>query len=77
MPKEVFPGIVIDPEVVHGRPVIANTRVPVESITGELAGGSTFDEIRNDYHLTDEQIRTALAYATQILHATAIFAATE
>jgi len=39
---------------------------PVESIIGELAGGSTFDEIRQDYHLTDEQIRTAIAYATQI-----------
>ncbi len=77
MHKEVFPGIVIDPNIVHGRPVIANTRVPVESITGELAGGSTFEEIRDDYHLTDAQIRAALAYATQILQATAIFAATD
>ncbi len=66
MAKEIFPGITIDPEVVHGRPVIANTRVPVESVMADLAGGAMFEEVRQDYHLTDEQIRAALAYATQV-----------
>ena len=75
MAKEVFPGVTIDPLVVHGRPVVAGTRVPVEVIVGELAGGSSFDDIMQDYHLTDEQIRTALAYATHLLGSTTVHAA--
>jgi uncharacterized protein (DUF433 family) len=75
MAKEVFPGVTIDPQVVHGRPVIAGTRVPVEVVVGELAGGSSFDEVMQDYHLTDEQIRTALGYVTQMLTSTTIYAA--
>jgi uncharacterized protein (DUF433 family) len=75
MAKEVFPGITIDPQVVHGRPVVAETRVPVEVIVGELAGGSSFDDVMQDYHLTSAQIRTALAYATHMLGSTTVYAA--
>ncbi|HZC06133.1 MAG TPA: DUF433 domain-containing protein [Ktedonobacterales bacterium] len=75
MAKEVFPGITIDPQIVHGRPVITDTRVPVEVIVGELAGGSSFDDIIQDYHLTDEQVRAALAYAAHLLGSTAVYAA--
>jgi uncharacterized protein (DUF433 family) len=75
MAKEVFPGVTIDPEVVHGRPVVAGTRVPVEVVVGELAGGSSFEDVMQDYHLTNEQIRAALAYATQVVRSTAVYAA--
>ncbi len=75
MAKEVFPGITIDPQVVHGRPVVAGTRVPVEVVVGELAGGSSFNEIMQGYHLTDEQIRAALSYATHLLNSTTVYAA--
>jgi uncharacterized protein (DUF433 family) len=75
MPNEVFPGVTVDPQVVHGRPVVAGTRVPVEVVVGELAGGSSFEEIMQDYHLTDEQIRAALGYAAQILSSTTVYAA--
>lgn len=74
MAKEIFPGITVDPQVVHGRPVVAGTRVPVESILGELAGGSSFEEVANDYHVTAEQIRAALGYATQMLSSTTVYA---
>jgi uncharacterized protein (DUF433 family) len=74
MAKEVFPGITIDPEVVHGRAVVAETRVPVEVIVGELAGGSSFEDVMQDYHLTDSQIRAALAYATHMLGSTTVYA---
>ena len=66
MAKEIFPGITVDPQVIHARPVIAETRVPVEVVVSELAGGSSFEDIRQDYHLTDEQIRAALGYAAQM-----------
>jgi uncharacterized protein (DUF433 family) len=74
VPKEVFPGITVDPNVVHGRPVVAGTRVPVEVVVGELAGGSSFEDIMQDYHLTDEQIRAALGYAAQMLNSTTVYA---
>jgi uncharacterized protein (DUF433 family) len=76
MAREVFPGITVDVQVVHGRPVIAGTRVPVEVVVGELAGGSSFEEIMEDYHLTAEQIRAALGYAAQMLSSTTVYAAT-
>lgn len=74
MEGEVFPGIVIDSRVVHGRPVIAGTRVPVEVVVGELAGGSSYQEIMDDYHLTNVQIRAALAYAAEMLSSTTVYA---
>jgi uncharacterized protein (DUF433 family) len=64
MAREVYPGITVDQQVVHGRPVVADTRVPVEVVVGELAGGSSLEEVMADYHLTHEQIRTALGFAT-------------
>jgi uncharacterized protein (DUF433 family) len=75
MAREVFPGVTVDPQVVHGRPVVAGTRVPVEVVVGELAGGSSFEDVMSDYHLTDGQIRAALAYAAQMLSSTTVDAA--
>jgi uncharacterized protein (DUF433 family) len=75
MAKEVFPGITVDPDVMGGRPVIAGTRIPIEVIVGELAGGSTFEQIMTGYHLTLEEIRAALGYATQLLTSTTVYAA--
>lgn len=64
---EIYPGVTIDPAIVHGRPVVTGTRVPVEVVVGALAGGATFEEVAEDYHLTIEQIRAALGYATRLL----------
>ena len=75
MTKEIFPGVTVDPQIAHGRPVIAGTRVPVEAVVGELAGGSSSEEVMADYHLTNEQIRAALGYATQMLSSTTVYAA--
>lgn len=38
-------GVVSDPEILGGEPVIAGTRVPVELILSELAAGRTPAEI--------------------------------
>jgi uncharacterized protein (DUF433 family) len=74
MAIEIFPEITLDSQVVHGRPVLAGTRVPVEVVVGELAGGSSFEDIMADYHLSREQILTALGYATQMLSSTTVYA---
>ncbi|MBI3247246.1 MAG: DUF433 domain-containing protein [Deltaproteobacteria bacterium] len=55
--------IVIDPAIQHGKPVIRGTRVPVVRILGGLAGGMRIDEIVQEYAVTEEDIRAALAYA--------------
>lgn len=75
MAQEVFPGVTVDAQIVHGRPVLSDTRVPVEVVVGELASGSCFEDIMRDYHLANEQIRAALAYATQVLTSTDVYAA--
>ena len=76
MSNEVFPGITVDRAILHGRPAIADTRVPVEVVVGELAGGSTYEEIMEDYHLTREQILAALGCATQMVASQASLAIT-
>lgn len=57
----------IDPRVHHGHPVIKGTRVPVSIVVGSLAGGMTFDQVRREYDVTDENIRAALGYAADLV----------
>jgi uncharacterized protein (DUF433 family) len=59
--------VVVDPEIQHGKPVIKGTRVPVARIIGGLAGGMTFDEIIREYEVTEEDVRAALAYASELI----------
>ncbi len=59
--------VVIDPEVCHGKPIIRGTRVPVTRIIGSLAGGMTTREICDEYDVTDEDVRAALAYAQELV----------
>jgi uncharacterized protein (DUF433 family) len=59
--------IVIDPTIQHGKPVIHGTRVPVVRIIGGLAGGMTIEEITREYGVTEEDIRAALAYASELI----------
>ncbi len=59
--------IVIDPKICHGKPVIRGTRTPIALVVGSLAGGMTFDEVRREYDLTDEDIRAALKFAGELV----------
>ena len=60
---EIYPGITVDPNIVHGKPVVTGTRVLVAQIVGHLAAGDTEETVREAYGLTSEQIRAALGYA--------------
>ncbi len=55
--------VVIDPRIHHGQPVIRGTRVPIVRIIGGLAGSMTFEKIQQEYGVTEEDIRAALAFA--------------
>jgi uncharacterized protein (DUF433 family) len=64
---EIAPGIVVDPAIRHGKPVIKGTRVPVDLIVGKLASGMTSAEVADEYGVTTDDVRAALAYAAEIL----------
>ncbi len=68
MDQEMPERIIIDSEVMAGKPVIRGTRVPVELIVRMLGQGVTEAEILNEYpRLEVSDIRAALTYAAQVL----------
>lgn len=66
--------ITINPEVVHGRPVVRGTRMRVADVLSLLASGASEAEILEDYpYLTADDIKACLAYAAaQADHAVVI-----
>ncbi|MCL4316228.1 MAG: DUF433 domain-containing protein [Gammaproteobacteria bacterium] len=59
--------IMIDPDVMGGKPVIKGTRVPVQVVVGALAGGMSVTEVCKEYRLRLEDVQAALAYAAEVL----------
>ena len=60
--------IEIDPPVMLGKPVIRNTRIPVELLLRKLAEGASSADLLNAYpRLTEEDIRACLAYAAETI----------
>ena len=54
--------ISINPNVCHGKPVIAGTRVMVSLIQGAYKAGDTIDMLLEDYNISREDIQAALEY---------------
>lgn len=53
-----------DPSIMSGKPVVAGTRITVESILERLAAGESVEQIVGAHpHLTDEAVRAAVEYA--------------
>jgi uncharacterized protein (DUF433 family) len=65
--KEIAPGIVVDPAVRFGKPVIKGTRVPVDLVVGKLAAGMTIETVAEEYGLTREDVLASLSYAARTL----------
>ena len=59
--------ISIDAAVQHGKPVIRGTRVPVVRLIGGLAGGMTVEQVADEYGVTEEDVRAALIYASELI----------
>ncbi|MDO8725383.1 MAG: DUF433 domain-containing protein [Candidatus Methanoperedens sp.] len=67
-----------DPKIMMGKPVIAGTRITVESILEELSAGETEEQILEAHpRLTHEGIRAALAFAAQALRADVVYPVAE
>lgn len=61
--------ITVDPAVCHGKACIAGTRIMVSVLLDNLAAGLSHDEILKSYpSLTEEAIRSAIAYAAELSH---------
>ena len=62
--------ITADPYVLSGKPVVKDTRIPVELILDELAHGATPGTLQEAYpRLTYESIMAALAFAADVVRA--------
>lgn len=48
--------IIIDPKIMHEKPVIKGTRVPVDVILGSLISGMSYEEIEREYGIEKEDI---------------------
>jgi uncharacterized protein (DUF433 family) len=60
--------ITVDPRVLVGKPIIKGTRIAVEFVVDLLARGWTVEQIVGEYeHVTAEDIRACLAYASEML----------
>ncbi len=60
---EIVPGVVSDPEIMSGQPILKGHRIAISQLLGQLAGGMTMAEIQDDYQLTTQEMQTILAYA--------------
>ena len=58
--------IIVDPTIVHGKPVIRGTRVPVAVVVASLAGGMSFQDVQWEYDLTADDIRAALEFSDEL-----------
>ena len=66
--EQLLQRIVLDPEVMVGKPVIRGTRLTVDFILNLLAHGSSEKEILEEYKgLTKEDIRACFLFATRTL----------
>lgn len=63
-----------DPQVKMGKPVIAGTRITVESIVDKLAVGETVGQLLAAHpRLTQEAIQAALGFAADSLRADVVY----
>jgi uncharacterized protein (DUF433 family) len=59
--------IVVEPNILLGKPIISGTRLAVEFIIDLLAQGWSTEDIIENYQITIEDIRACLSYASDAL----------
>jgi uncharacterized protein (DUF433 family) len=66
--------IVLDAQVLVGKPTVRGTRIAVELIIDLLAQGWTQEQLLDSYpSLTPDDIRACLAYASEVLHSERVY----
>lgn len=59
-------SIVINRKVMHGKPVVKGTRIPVDLVIGSLAGGMTYEEVCHEYGIKKSDILDCLKYVAEL-----------
>jgi uncharacterized protein (DUF433 family) len=61
--------IAVNPEIHFGKPCIAGTRIPVQSVLELINEGLSFNDIIQDYYpdLTTEDIQACIEYAIKLV----------
>jgi len=68
MKEKTKDRIIVDPDIMVGKPVIKGTRIPVDAIIKRIAECMTINEILEDFsNLTKSDIEAALEYAADII----------
>jgi uncharacterized protein (DUF433 family) len=66
--------IIVDPEILVGKPVVKGTRIAVQLIIELLANGWSHEDILKNYPgLTSEDILACLSYASPVLHSEKVY----
>ncbi|MDO8545185.1 MAG: DUF433 domain-containing protein [Opitutaceae bacterium] len=59
--------ITVDPKICHGKPCVRGLRYPVEFLLELLSGGTTAEQILEDYpDLERDDLRAVYAYAARL-----------
>ncbi len=61
--KEIYPGVLVNPRVMGGTPVLAGTRIPVGITVGHLAAGDSIETVMDEYRISDAQVQAAIGAA--------------
>ena len=63
--------ITVNPNIHFGKPCVAGTRIPVQSVLELMIEGLSFSEITNDYYpdLEIDDVRACIQYAIDVITA--------
>ena len=66
--------ITSDPKIIMGKPVIAGTRITVETVLEKLAAGESVEQILSEHpRLTIDGVRAAIGFAAEVLRADVVY----
>lgn len=66
--EKLLERVVVDPNVLAGKPVIRGTRIPVYLIVELIATGTNVNDMVKEYpELQDDDVKAALLYASKLL----------
>ncbi|MBS1248809.1 MAG: hypothetical protein MAG431_00371 [Chloroflexi bacterium] len=72
--QHLLDRIVLDPDIMVGKPVFRGTRIPVALVLKLLGQGISVEEILHEYpRLESLDIETALAYAANVVENETVF----
>jgi uncharacterized protein (DUF433 family) len=66
--EKLLDRIIVDPNILAGKPVIKGTRIPVYLIIELIATGMNIKDVLKEYpELKEEDVKAALLYASKLL----------